>query len=403
VGEVTRAGSHAGAPDLATPLVPTGRPANRIGGVDGVRALAALAIVLTHTAYNSTAAAGRAGPWLSQLNSGVFVFFVISGFVLYRPFVAAHLTGRPTMGFRLYCERRVFRVYPAYWLALFVLVLVGQATFTNGRSEVANILLVQGYFPSATLQGIQQSWTLVIEVSFYLFLIFYAACIARLGRTHTRHVELAGILVLLAIGVAGQLWFAIGSPPTVVTVLPANLAAFGIGMLIALARAHVDSCSEPGPRWATVAGRSAGLSWLLALGCFVAVVEGLGVEARTSLGPWASFTRYFLFVLMGALLLLPFAFGTERGGIIRAAVSSRPIVFLGTISYGIYLWHFGIMKIIHDDWLDLGPAQGSFLVVTGLTLAVSIVVASLSWFLLERPLVRLTHARSRRLGRKATS
>ena len=59
---------------------------------------------------------------MQELNVGVDVFFVISAVLLYAPFVAAHLDGRPHPSLRTYATRRIFRIYPAYWVALAVIL-----------------------------------------------------------------------------------------------------------------------------------------------------------------------------------------------------------------------------------------------------------------------------------------
>ncbi|MEA2495606.1 MAG: hypothetical protein QOJ29_3517, partial [Thermoleophilaceae bacterium] len=81
-------------------------------------------MLLTHTAFLSGANMfGSYGHFTARLDVGVTVFFVISGFLLYRPFVAARIEGRRAPRVRDYARRRVLRIFPAYWLALTVLAI----------------------------------------------------------------------------------------------------------------------------------------------------------------------------------------------------------------------------------------------------------------------------------------
>src|SRR3954468_20104855 len=108
------------APDALRP--PPGNP--RFPLVDGLRAFAAIAVVITHTGFLSTFNAhGLAGEVTARLDVGVTLFFIISGFLLYRPFVAARLEHRPAPRIPVYARRRVLRIVPAYWLALTVLAI----------------------------------------------------------------------------------------------------------------------------------------------------------------------------------------------------------------------------------------------------------------------------------------
>ena len=93
--------------------------------VDAVRAIAALLILAYHAAFVlGGLTPDGAGRWFAHLNVGVPLFFAISGFLLYRPFVAARLDGRPPPGLRAYWVRRALRIVPAYWLALTIVAIV---------------------------------------------------------------------------------------------------------------------------------------------------------------------------------------------------------------------------------------------------------------------------------------
>ena len=103
-----------------------------------MRAFAAVSIVVTHssgvTGFNTDNALGA---YTARLNFGVTLFFLLSGFLLYRPFVAARLQGRPPIRIRDFVRRRVLRIVPAYWVCLVVLGADDRAAGPLGRAVVA--------------------------------------------------------------------------------------------------------------------------------------------------------------------------------------------------------------------------------------------------------------------------
>src|SRR5207247_5786068 len=100
--------------------------ADRFPCFDGFRATAALSVLLLHVAGSSgeTQRNHVVGSYLARLDVGVAVFFLISGFLLYRPFAAAHLTGGRAPAALPFFRRRFLRIYPAYWVATTAVVYV---------------------------------------------------------------------------------------------------------------------------------------------------------------------------------------------------------------------------------------------------------------------------------------
>src|SRR5437016_10699788 len=95
---------------------------------DGLRAIAAIAVVFHHAAFTTafelrgvrvpgTQHTVLIGHYFARMDAGVQVFFLISGFLLYRPFVAAAFSGRAPRDLRSYFRNRLLRIYPAYWVA----------------------------------------------------------------------------------------------------------------------------------------------------------------------------------------------------------------------------------------------------------------------------------------------
>src|SRR4051794_29134964 len=172
------------APDAVTP--PPGNP--RFPLFDALRAIAALCIVATHTSglTHFFLAGNPLAPVTSRLNVGVTIFFVVSGFLLYRPFVAARLEQRPAPGLGAYARRRLLRIIPAYWLALTVLAVWPGLEDVFTTHWWRYYLLLQNLSPNSIFGGIVPAWSLCIELSFYVALPFYAMATATLGRRDVR-------------------------------------------------------------------------------------------------------------------------------------------------------------------------------------------------------------------------
>ena len=165
-------------PDALAP--PPGNP--RFPLLDPLRAVAALCIVVTHTAglggFNQAHALGA---WTARLDCGVAIFFVLSGFLLYRPFVAARLEGRPGPRVGRYARRRALRILPAYWVALILLgLIVPQYTpGVFGHDWWVYFGLLQSWSANTILGGISATWSLSVELAFYVLLPFYALALRR--------------------------------------------------------------------------------------------------------------------------------------------------------------------------------------------------------------------------------
>ena len=152
--------------EATAPVVapPPGHP--RFPLVDSLRAIAALSVLVYHTGYATSAIRQPVyGAFIERLNVGVTLFFVISGFLLYRPFVAARLLGAPSSRLRDYARRRLLRIVPAYWLALTVLAIYPglSGVFTNHWWIYYGFLQI--YNDGTVLQGIGPAWTLCIEIT----------------------------------------------------------------------------------------------------------------------------------------------------------------------------------------------------------------------------------------------
>ena len=95
-------------------------------------------------------------------------------------------------------------------------------------------------------------------------------------------------------------------------------------------------------------------------------------------------------MVVGICVVVPVVLGPQDRGAICRVLRSRPAVYLGLVSYGIYLWHWYLLRIV-ADWLNWPLFHGNWFVVLVVALPVVVFAASVSWFALERPVLRLAH------------
>lgn len=396
----------------------------RFAALDGYRAVAAIGVLVYHVAGNAKLTGGGSlgAAFLNNLgNYGVAVFFLLSGFLLYRPFASAHLVNGATPSWRTFWRHRFLRIYPAYWLALTVFIFLVGLRMEKTPANLGTIyLLLQAYRPLFGFAALSVAWTLCIEVAFYLALPFIAAFIAKvLGRSartlRTRlQAQLLGVAVLYVLAlifrltvVAEGMRVADAQPRSTSLLttthlwLPNYFDWFALGMLLAIAVVWRD-LGRPLPRSAQVFADHSWACWVVAaLAYFIlmvirsddAVTEA-GVGKETVL---AMCLRFFFNGVAAFFFLLPGIIGLAEGSPIKRVMAGVVLAYLGTVSYGIYLWHK-----LWLDWLkgrpgDPGPGVSwGFWTVLAAVFGLTVVAASVSWFALERPLMRFKDPRRTR-------
>lgn len=377
--------------------------------IEGLRAIAALAVVLYHTTihYNLYTSQYSSWQWIYRLgNFGVSTFFLISGFVLYRPFVTAHFEGRATPALWPFWKRRLLRIFPAYWLALTAAVVLGFVHLRDVSGFVTGYALLQNYRAGFTLFGLGVEWTLVIEVSFYFVLPFLAMLLRALSpadasverKLRGQLVGLAGMYLLAMAVRVWSLWF-LHTPTAayghwfplgqVTQWLVGYLDWFALGMLLAVGSAWLAAGGRL-PWVGEALARNPIVCWALAAECYwVALNLNLPASVFEPITRVQSFGIAFVYGIVAFLLLFPAVFGAQEEGAIRTVLQSRTMRALGTISYGIYLWHLIYVKEV-ERWTRHGVVPTNLFVWLAIVVALTLVTATLSYHLVEKPLIKLS-------------
>lgn len=365
----------------------------RYAALDGLRGIAALTVFSIHV-------------WIYQLPNTVLLqrdslgkvvlfegrvafvmFFVLSGYLLYRAFARAALNQGEPVNVGSYLVRRAARIVPAYYVAILgTLVLLSLAGDVPGRRlvDAAKVpvffVFGQNYSPDTLLKLNAATWTLAVEVAFYLMLpvIGWLALRTSRGRPGRQAALLAGLAV------AGLAWNAIdlaaGWGPVAAHSPPSFLPYFACGMLVALlVEARHRAAAPPlgrGASAALVAGAAVVLflnGWWHATGAH----DSVAMEVLADCGAAVAF----------AAVIASLVLGTGTGA---RWMGVRPLAWMGEITYGFYLWHIPVIVCARGLGVLPGGALSGFML-----LPVAIAFGAASWYLVERPIMR----RARRLPR----
>jgi peptidoglycan/LPS O-acetylase OafA/YrhL len=356
-------------------------PSEQVGGtrrflpaVEGMRACAAIGVVITHVAFDTGHSSGIDGRLFGRFDLAVAVFFALSGFLLWRSHAAAArgLASRPSTGH--YLRSRVVRIMPAYLVAVVViLTLLPDGNHPNVTVWLANLSLTQVYVPLTLTAGLTQMWSLSVEVSFYLALPILAILAARLPVR-------ARVPAIAVVAVASWFWgwipFAAPAGLNPLTWPPAFFSWFAAGMLLA--------------EWI-----HAPLGWPHRLArrrlvMAVGVVAAYLVAASPLAGPAglvpSSAAQFTVKTAMGALVAagLVGPLVLDRPDENHRLLGSAPMVTLGRWSYGIFIWHLAALTMVFPV-IGLFSFRGHMPEVLALTLVFSIAIAAVSYALVESP------------------
>ena len=330
--------------------------------IDGLRAIAVTSVIAFHAQWTL----------FSGGFVGVDVFFVISGYLIGSMIIDDVSAGRFSLvGFY---ERRIRRILPALAVMMVATsVLAYLYMLPNELERYADSLLAatfsvsnfyfarnSGYFmPAATTFPLLHTWSLAIEEQFYIFLPLFVLLVHRLWRRGLWLVLLAATLLSLAFSVRS----AFQGPPSDFYMPQLRAWELLLGSLIAWNRLPALTSRI----WREAAGL---------LGIVLIIVSA------TTFLSWTPFPGYAALVpCLGAALVI--AAGRSGDSFVARGLSLPPLVFLGRISYSLYLWHWPIFVFIKMS--EHFPAERHTTATRVLAVAATLIIATLSWKYVETP------------------
>ncbi len=385
-------------PEVAPP--PPGHPHFPLS--EGVRGIAALGVVVVH----SWIFAGRFGDGsglenrlVVRLDSVVALFFLLSAFLLYRPMIAHRAGGPASPRVRDFARRRFLRIFPAYWIALTVLAIYPGVSGVFSDRWWSFYSLTQYLIPETAAEGcsgagyncgLLQSWTLTVELTFYLMLPFFAALtglIARhLGVRSWMRTELALIVGLAALSLTlAMLPLGLREEPLYLYSFAAHFDWLGMGLAMAVLSVVYGRREEGLPPPLRFLAAHPGVCWGGATVLYLVSVLTFQPVPMT-VAPFSNLEFLAVHLIqctIAVLLVFPMAFGNPNFGWPRRILANRWLIGLGLISYGFYLWQVTI-----GIELGYGNVDGSYLTVLIGTAILAIPLAAASYYLIERPLMR---------------
>lgn len=347
----------------------------RFGGLDGLRALSVIAVIWHHTS-------GRPGPWISsQGHYGVDLFFALSG-VLITTLLLRERDRRGRISLIGFYIRRAGRIFPLYYLVLatyVALVLATRADTAEGRYFLSKLPAFLTYTSNWFVDlGAGDSvifyfaWSLATEEQFYLFWPPLLACLLLLRPRRTAHI----LAALGALIVINQVALASSSSTLAVTILGSLALPILLGAALAVAlhspTGYAVLRSTLGRRWSAPA---------LAL----TLLASIAVPTPEQV------TQVVMAALVAAMCM-------REDSWIHPVLSCRPVAWVGVVSYGIYLMHMLVANAVR---LLLGEQFS--VALFAVTTVVVIGVATVSYRMLEAPLIERARALSARHAERVTA
>jgi len=369
--------------------VSSARPSGTLGGVsdpgevsgtrgflpavEGMRACAAIGVVITHVGFQTGHTTWSTGRLLGRFDLAVAVFFALSGFLLWRGHAAAARGLRRTPPTAHYLRSRLVRIMPGYLVAVVLILLLFPESHPDLTVWLANLTLTQIYVPLTLTSGLTQMWSLSVEVSFYLALPFLALLARRLP---VRARIPAIVVVALASFAWGLIPFSVPFGVNPLTWPPAFFSWFAAGMVIA-------ELTVTPVGWAHRLARRRVLMAIVALTAFGLAASPLAGPAGLAPG---TLGQFLIKVSMGAVvagaLLAPLVL--DAPGTRHRILGSTTMVTLGRWSYGLFVWHLAALAMVFP-MIGEFPFNGHMPVVLALTLVIGFALAAVSYALVESP------------------
>nr|WP_241728890.1 acyltransferase [Nocardioides zeae] len=381
-----------------------------------MRGVGAVAVVTTHCAYWAGAyEPTRTGWLLARLDVGVALFFVLSGFLLARPHLAAARTGATPPVLGTYVRHRIWRIAPlAVVTVLLAFVLLEGNHDLTLRERVAALTLTSTYVVETGFPGgLTHLWSLTTEVAFYAVLpAVMVLAVGRGGRAGLRPARIAALTAaMVAISVT---WFFLlpshdspggGTIPVGDTItdavlahgepelwLPGYLAWFAGGVALAAAYELVRA-----------GRRSRALAWTQALAVRPAVCLALaaalmwwsaspvlGLPTLSRVTPDEHALKTVVYLVVASLVVLTGVF--TRPGLYTRVLAHPVLRRLGTLSYGVFCLHLVVLHLVLQN-VGWEHGEAPLHVLLPVVLGISLVAAEVAHRLVEAPAMRIARRR----------
>ena len=372
-------------------------PAVEFPVLDTLRAIGAVAVLTTHVAFQAGEYL-RNGVWgtlLARLDVGVAIFFVLSGFLLSRPWLSRAASDQPPPPTRLYYEKRLLRIYPVYFVTVVIaLVWIPENDGATVRTWVSSLLLADPYTSEQLPHGLTQMWSLTAEVAFYAVLPLLMWLVV--GRVHALRARRVLALVV-AMTAASVVWIFLLADPLQERSsgapglwLPAFSSWFAVGIALALVHVlHQQGRLSGRFRPVLDLARMPGVCWAIIGGLMLVAATPVAGPVMFQVGSHSQIlVKHLLYAAIGGLMVLTGVFADRTGGYARV-MSWRPLRHLGRISYGVFCIHLAVLAWIYAV-TDYEVFGGDGLEVWALTLVISVLAAELLYRAIEVPATRVS-------------
>jgi peptidoglycan/LPS O-acetylase OafA/YrhL len=387
--------------------------------IDGVRGLCALGLVFTHVAMVAGLIGTREVPsghaegtnaagafFASGLQVLAGVFFVLSGLFLYLPFARAVIAGTRRPDATSSFVRRALRLLPAYYAMYLVVLLAFNSQSIDSVWYVLRPILLMQVYDDVLMHGMEVTWTVPAMAQWYLALPLIAWATHRFATRGATPVARAYRLMLpvpllFALGFGWLLYVKLGELGTrMLFWWPMGLATFvGVGIALGVMLALSQASPKDTPKLFRLAAAHPNLFLLGAVAALFVnsarPFSEIGMDDVYTLNGLV--VTYLLFGLFGLLLVTPLVAPGTHSRLAEVALANKPVAYLGRISYGVYLWHFAVMHFYLQGDSAFGGGTLMIFQLRGaagfgelflVTVLGAVAVASVSYYLLERPLLR---------------
>jgi peptidoglycan/LPS O-acetylase OafA/YrhL len=380
----------------------------------GLRAMAAIAIIIGHAWFFTDGFGGFTTSLPNRLivrwDGVVAIFFMLSAFLLYRPMIANRVGGAAPPTTSAYAWRRFLRLYPAYWVALTILAIFPGlwGAFSHNwwafysLTDFLDVNHLHSVCPAGEefRCGLPQSWTLGIDLTFYVILPLYLLLTSLLTRGRSviawLRIELAvaALLSLASLVLGGaplelrdQAWFRYS--------FAGHFYWFGIGLAVAVVSVYYSN-RRVWPRPLRFIADHPGLCWLAGFAVYIVTV--LVFSDAPFVFNFNSSQYLWLNVIQGIgglFLFLPAVFGNPNRGLPARILGHPLMMWIGVISYGLLLWH-GTVAVMLGSLFGSGEGFWTVLIAE---LVIAVPMACLSYYFVERPLMKLKYRSPREIFR----